>query len=142
LVDSTAAAATAASFVYKTCSAGPGARWLAAVVPAANAARLLAAGCGWLVDPHLMASVTRSGHSCELLQGPLTYVAVLLAATVLAWRDHPSGLLAVALMCGGDGLAEVVGRRWGQHLPLPWNRQKTWAGSAGFLLGGMCASYG
>jgi len=119
-----------------------GARWLAAVVPAANAVRLLAAGCGHVEDPHLLHSVTRSGHHSELLQGPLAYVAVLLAATVLAWRHHPSGILAVAMMCGGDGLAEVLGRRWGQRLPLPWNRNKTWAGCAGFLLGGLCSAYG
>jgi phytol kinase len=39
------------------------------------------------------------------------------------------------LLCGGDGLADIVGRRFGGR-PLPWNRGKTWAGSLGMLAGG------
>jgi dolichol kinase len=39
------------------------------------------------------------------------------------------------LMCGGDGLADILGRRITPR-PLPWNASKTWAGSAGMLVGG------
>ena len=42
--------------------------------------------------------------------------------------------------CGGDGLADIVGRRLGSTNPLPWNPQKSWAGSAAMLLGGFTAS--
>ncbi len=71
----------------------------------------------------------------ELLRGPLYYVLVLMAATVVYWRDSPVGVVAMSLMCGGDGLADVVGRRLGQGNPLPWNPAKSWAGSAAMLLG-------
>jgi dolichol kinase len=38
-------------------------------------------------------------------------------------------------MCGGDGLADIMGR--GIRSPkLPWNRDKSVAGSLGMLLGG------
>ena len=72
----------------------------------------------------------------ELLRGPLYYVLVLLAATTWYWRDSPVGFVACSLMCGGDGLADVVGRRWGASGRLPWNPDKSWAGSAAMLLGG------
>ncbi|WIA42376.1 hypothetical protein OEZ86_008381 [Tetradesmus obliquus] len=123
-------------------SAAPSAALLAAAVPAANAARLIATGCGWMSDAQLISSVSRSGSSSELLRGPLAYVLVLLAATTLTWRQHPAGLVAVAMMCGGDGLADIGGRRWGGSCALPWNAGKSWAGSAAMLLGGLAASLG
>jgi phytol kinase len=39
------------------------------------------------------------------------------------------------LLCGGDGLADIIGRRFGSH-KLPWNAGKSWAGSLGMFLGG------
>jgi dolichol kinase len=45
------------------------------------------------------------------------------------------GLVAISLMCGGDGLADIVGRRWGAGARLPWNRAKSWPGSAAMFLG-------
>jgi phytol kinase len=44
-------------------------------------------------------------------------------------------MIAVMLMCGGDGLADIMGR--GLRSPkLPWNKGKSTAGSLGMLLGG------
>jgi len=38
-------------------------------------------------------------------------------------------------MCGGDGLADILGR--GLKSPkLPWNKDKSWAGSLGMFIGG------
>jgi dolichol kinase len=125
-----------------SCSANPSAASIAAAVPVANAARLIATASGYVADAKLVASVSRTGDSSELLKGPFAYVLVLLAATALAWRQHPAGIVAVAMMCAGDGLADVVGRRWGQQLPLPWNKQKSWPGSAALLLGGLVACMG
>lgn len=42
-------------------------------------------------------------------------------------------------MCAGDGLAEVVGRRIGKH-KLPWNKGKSWEGSAACVTGAYAAS--
>lgn len=117
-------------------SALPEARFIAAAVPAINAARLLLVGAGLVDDPGLVKSTSRSGERGELLRGPLYYVLVLIGATTVFWRDSPAGLIAVAMMCGGDGLADIVGRRWGAGAPLPWNTSKSWAGSGGMLLGG------
>ena len=79
----------------------------------------------------------KAGHlACrsELLRGPLYYVLVLMAATVVYWRESPVGVVAMSLMCGGDGLADVVGRRLGHGNRLPWNPAKSWRGQRGHAL--------
>jgi phytol kinase len=50
-------------------------------------------------------------------------------------------MTALMLMCGGDGLADVLGRRFGQA-KLLWNKGKSWAGSLGMLLGGWIFAFG
>ena len=74
-------------------------------------------------------------RSKELLRGPTFYVLALIATTLAAWRASPVAALVVALMCGGDGLADIAGRRWGGKGRLPWNGAKSWAGSAAMFLG-------
>ncbi len=51
-------------------------------------------------------------------------------------------MVAVCLMCGGDGLADIVGRRWGAGNKLPWNSAKSVAGSLAMLLGGTLMAAG
>ena len=70
----------------------------------------------------------------ELLRGPLYYVLIMAAVTVTYWRESATGLLVIALMCGGDGLADIVGRRFGAA-KLPHNHNKSWAGSLAMFLG-------
>lgn len=53
---------------------------------------------------------------------------VFIVATMLFWRDTPVGIVALMLMCGGDGLADIAGRRWGR-VRLPWAPRKSWAGT-------------
>ena len=90
--------------------------------------------------------VQRTGDPRELLRGPLLYAAVLTAATVLLWRTTPAAALVVGVLCGGDGLAEVVGRgvasRGSSPLAarLPHNPAKTVAGSLACWLGGAATS--
>lgn len=72
----------------------------------------------------------------ELLRGPSYYVAILAAVTLTYWRESAVGLLVIALMCGGDGLADIVGRRFGS-VKLPHNGNKSWAGSAAMFLGAL-----
>jgi phytol kinase len=39
------------------------------------------------------------------------------------------------ILCGGDGLADLVGRRYGRR-KLPHNPEKSWAGSGAMFAGG------
>ncbi|KAF8069540.1 phytol kinase 1 [Scenedesmus sp. PABB004] len=124
----------------------PQARFIAALVPSINLVRLLAVGSGALPDPGLVASVSRSGDRGELLKGPLYYVIILISVTLLFWRVNPAGLITVAMMAGGDGVADVAGRRWGGAPgcggALPWNGSKSWAGSAGMFVAGLAMAGG
>lgn len=116
-------------------SVAPYARFLAALVPALNMLRLILIGTGVIRDQGTVMAVSREGNRRELLRGPLYYVLVLLAVTLLFWRQSPIGITVVALMCGGDGLADLVGRRFGSA-KLPFNQNKSWAGSLAMFLGG------
>jgi phytol kinase len=49
--------------------------------------------------------------------------------------------LALMILCGGDGLADIVGRRFGNH-KLFFNSQKSWAGSLAMLVGGFTFGFG
>lgn len=122
-------------------SDAPYARFIAAAVPCLNGIRLLAVGSGLISNPGLVNSMSRSGDKAELLRGPLYYIAVLAAVTVLFWRDNPAGAITVSMMCGGDGLADIVGRRFGTG-KLPWNSNKSWAGSAAMFFAGMAMACG
>jgi phytol kinase len=115
----------------------PFTQYVAAMVPALNGIRLLLAGNGIIEDERAVAAMTRTGDPAELLRGPLYYVIVLLSVTALYWRTSPVGLVITSLMCGGDGLADIIGRRFGSSNPLPWNPRKSWAGSAAMFFGGL-----
>jgi phytol kinase len=111
------------------------ARWLAALVPFAITLQFALIGLGIMKDEASVKAMSRSGDRREILRGPLFYGIVFVVMTLVYWKNSPVGMLALMLMCGGDGLAEIMGR--GIHSPkLPWNKRKSVAGSLGMLLGG------
>jgi len=55
--------------------------------------------------------------------------------TLVFWKDSPIGIAALMMMCGGDGLADVVGRRVVSP-KLPWSGEKSVAGSLSVFFGG------
>ncbi|MBI5291052.1 MAG: phosphatidate cytidylyltransferase [Chloroflexi bacterium] len=118
----------------------PQARWLAALVPLLITVQFIAVGAGLLQDPAAVQAMTRHGDRREILRGPLYYGIVFVVATVVFWRGSPVGILALMLMCGGDGLADVAGRRWG-GARLPFNAEKSWAGSAAMFAGGFAFAF-
>ncbi|KAJ7527070.1 hypothetical protein O6H91_16G035200 [Diphasiastrum complanatum] len=117
------------------------ARYLAALVPLANGVRLLIFGLGVRKSEGLVKSMTRDGDPKELLRGPFYYVIVLFLVTIIFWRDSPVGIIALSMMCGGDGIADIVGRTFGSH-KLPYNKAKSWAGSIAMLIFGYLVSFG
>jgi phytol kinase len=113
----------------------PDARFLAAFVPFAITAQFILVGTGLIHDEAAVRSMSRSGDRREILRGPLYYGIVFVALTLLFWKDSPTGIVALMLLCGGDGLADIAGRRVG-YRKIPWNPGKSWAGSLGMLVGG------
>lgn len=111
------------------------ARFLAALVPGLITIQFLLVGLGVIQDPAAVEAMSRSGDRREILRGPLFYGLVFVILTIVYWKDSPIGMVALMLMCGGDGLADIFGRRYGRQ-KLPWNAEKSWMGSLGMLLGG------
>lgn len=71
--------------------------------------------------------------------GIVAFPASVLALTLL-WAARLEVAAAVwGILAFGDGLATLVGRAAGSR-PLPWNRDKSWAGSLAMWLGGWVAA--
>ncbi|KAJ4971444.1 hypothetical protein NE237_004543 [Protea cynaroides] len=117
------------------------ARYFAALVPLVNCIRLIINGLSLGTDEGLIQSVTREGNPRELLRGPLYYVLILILCAVVFWRNSPVGMISLAMMCGGDGFADIMGRRFGE-LKIPYNIQKSWIGSVSMFLSGFLISIG
>ncbi len=113
----------------------PGARWLAALVPFAITIQFALVGLGVIKDEAAVQAMSRSGDPKEILRGPLFYGIAFVVLTLVYWKDSPIGISALMIMCGGDGIADLVGR--GISSPkLPWSREKSAAGSLAVFLGG------
>jgi phytol kinase len=110
-------------------------RYLAALVPLAITAQFLLVGMGIIKDEAAVQAMSRTGDRREILEGPLYYGIVFVVLTVIYWLDTPIGMVALMLMCGGDALADILGRPYGKA-KLPWNKKKSWIGSLGMFIGG------
>ena len=114
-------------------------RYIAALVPLAITLQFFLVGIGVIKDEAAVQAMSRSGDPREILRGPLFYGLIFVICTILFWYDTPIGIVALMQMCGGDGLADILGRRYGRTR-IPWNRQKSWMGSLGMFLGGLSLS--
>ena len=114
-------------------------RYLAALVPMTFTLQFFLIGIGVMKDEASVKAMSRSGDRREVLRGPLYYGIIFVLLTIIYWKDSPIGIIALMLMCGGDGLADIFGRKWGTR-KIIWNERKTWAGSLGMFLGGWLLS--
>jgi len=117
-----------------------GARYFAAIVPLANAVRLVVAASGSQDEEELASAVSRSGDAKEAIGGPFFYVIVLLTSVLMFWRDDLTGIVAVSTMAAGDGLADLIGRRFGNGNKWSFNQDKSIAGSVAFFVGASSCS--
>jgi phytol kinase len=144
-------------FVWPLFSHAYGARVFAAIVPLLNAVRLFVAGTGTQTqsatssdtapsnggtETELARAISRSGDAKEALQGPFVYVMVLLFSTLYLWADTPVGIVSVTTMAVGDGLADLMGRRFGSNNRWPFQPKKSVAGSVAFVVGSVVGSFG
>jgi phytol kinase len=115
------------------------ARWLAALVPFAITVQFALIGLGIMKDEASVKAMSRSGDPREILRGPLYYGIMFVLLTLVFWKDSPIGMTALMIMCGGDGVADVVGRRFASP-KLFHSPEKSIAGSLGVLIGGWVLS--
>ncbi|KAI9109173.1 hypothetical protein K1719_019796 [Acacia pycnantha] len=117
------------------------ARLLAALVPGVNIFRMLLIGLGIQKDEATVKSMSRFGDYRELLKGPLYYASTITFACVMYWRTSPLAIALICNLCAGDGMADIVGRRFGSK-KIPYNRNKSFAGSIAMASAGFLASIG
>ena len=113
----------------------PDARWWAATVPFLITVQFAFIGLGIIKDEASVRAMSRSGDRHEILRGPLFYGIAFVVLTLVFWRDTPTGIIALMLLCGGDGIADLVGRR----IPSPklaWSPNKSVVGTLSVLIGG------
>ena len=89
------------------------ARWLAALVPLSITIQFAMVGLGLMKDQAAVDAMSRHGDRREILRGPLFYGIVFVVLTLWFWLDSPIGIIALMLLCGGDGLADILGKRMG-----------------------------
>ena len=110
-------------------------RWLAALVPLLITVQFALVGFGVIQDEAAVKAMSRSGDRREILRGPLFYGIIFVAITLLYWKDSLIGIPALMMLCGGDGIADIVGRRVNSP-KLPWSPKKSVAGSLSVFVGG------
>lgn len=113
----------------------------AALIPGVNIIRMLLIGLGIQKDEATVKSMSRFGDYRELLKGPLYYVSTITFACVMYWRTSPLSIALICNLCAGDGMADIVGRRFGST-KIPYNRNKSLAGSIAMAASGFLASIG
>lgn len=104
----------------------------AAAVPAVMTLKFFLIGAGYLKDPDTVNSACRSGKREELLKGPLLYGIIFILSTVMYWKQL-RGVLCLFVLCFGDGFAEICGRSFGRDNKIPWCKDKSFAGTLGFI---------
>ena len=117
----------------------PSSRWLAALVPFAITLQFALVGLDIMKDEASVKAMSRTGDRREILRGPLYYGIMFVVLTIVFWKDSPVGMTALMIMCGGDGIADLVGRRFNSN-KLPYSPDKTVAGSVSVFLGGWLLS--
>mmetsp|Transcript_15318 Transcript_15318/g.46690 ORF Transcript_15318/g.46690 Transcript_15318/m.46690 type:complete len:193 (-) Transcript_15318:177-755(-) len=111
----------------------------AAAVPAAMTAKFALTGLGVIRQESEIKLMSRTGKKEELLRGPLLYGVVFTVATILGFRT-PIAAGSLMALCAGDGMADIIGRRYGHSHKLPWSPRKSWAGSAAYVVSSFFAS--
>lgn len=115
-------------------------RYVAMLVPLAFIIQFTAIGLGLRKDEAFVNSMSRSGDPRELLGGTLHYAVVMLLCTLFFFNagdvDNPAALYILGALAGGDGLADILGRRFGGTRTFGvGGAEKTVVGSLGMFAG-------
>ena len=125
-------------------SGGMFSRFLAMIVPILFVLLFVGIGTGKVENEAFVASMSRSGDPGELLKGTL-YYAIMIVIVTLFWfyiPANPTAFVVLGCLAGGDGLADVIGRKYGGERKFGiGGAEKTAAGSVGMFIGSFLFSY-
>ena len=132
-------------------SGGVFSRWLAIIVPLFFVLQFVAIGTGKVENEDFVKSMSRSGDPKELLGGTLYYAVLMMVFGAISFYVPAGGALALAspmaiivfgCLAGGDGLADVIGRKYGGDKKFGFGgSERTIAGSIGMFLGSFLFSF-
>ncbi|KAL7584387.1 probable phytol kinase 3, chloroplastic [Lactuca sativa] len=114
---------------------------IAALIPGVNIVKVLLIGLGIWKDEATVKSMSRYGDYRELIKGPLYYASTIALSSIIYWRTSPIAIAAICNLCAGDGMADIVGRRFGKK-KIPYNKDKSFAGSIAMAASGFIVSLG
>jgi phytol kinase len=126
-------------------------RWLAIIVPLIFVLQFTMIGTGKSKNEDFVRSMSRSGDPRELLGGTL-YYAFLMVVVGILWFYVPAGgnlanatplaLIVFGCLAGGDGFADVIGRKYGGERKFGiGGAEKTLAGVIGMFIGSFLFSF-
>ncbi len=131
-------------------SGGVFSRWLALVVPLMFVLLFVAIGTGKMVNEDFVGSMSRSGDPRELLGGTLYYASMMVIIAALWFyvpadgnlgNATPLALIVFGCLAGGDGFADVIGRKYGGDRKFGiGGAEKTVAGTVGMFIGSVLFS--
>ena len=125
-------------------SGGVISHYIAAIVPLLFVLQFVAIGTGLMKNESFVNSMSRTGDPRELLEGTLYYAIVMLLMTFFWFyvpstgidNANPTALLIIGCVSGGDGLADIIGRKFGGEKKFGIRgSEKTIIGSIGMLVG-------
>jgi dolichol kinase len=128
-------------------SGGIFSRYLAIIVPLFFVLQFVAIGTGKVENKDFVDSMSRSGDPKELLGGTLYYALLMVFFGLTSFYSAPGGTTPLALivfgcLAGGDGLADVIGRKYGGEKKFGiMGSERTVAGSIGMFLGSFLFSF-
>ena len=123
--------------------------YLAVIVPLLFVLQFVAIGTGMMKNESFVDSMSRSGDPQELLGGTLYYAIVMVLMTFFWFyvpstgieNANPTALLIIGCVSGGDGLADIIGRKFGGEKKFGIKgSEKTIVGSIGMLVGSILVS--
>ncbi|MDP2841034.1 MAG: hypothetical protein Q8O17_02005, partial [Candidatus Methanoperedens sp.] len=94
------------------------------------------------ISPAILSLVYRENEIKSFSIEPLSYIFSVLSLLFLSFFvDEKLCFAAIAILAAGDGVAGVIGRRYGRHR-LSFNKDKSWEGSlSGFIAAVMTGFY-
>ena len=123
--------------------------YIAVIVPLLFVLQFVAIGTGFMKNESFVASMSRTGDPRELLEGTLYYSIVMVIMTFFWFyvpstgieNANPTALLIIGCVSGGDGLADIIGRKFGGEKKFGIKGgEKTIIGSIGMLVGSILVS--
>jgi len=130
-------------------SGGVVSHYIAVIVPLLFVLQFVAIGTGVMKNESFVDSMSRSGDPRELLEGTLYYAIVMVLMTFFWFyipstgidNANPTALLIIGCVSGGDGLADIIGRKFGGEKKFGIKGgEKTIIGSIGMLVGSILVS--